>query len=445
MAERIVILGGGESGVGAAVLAASKGYEVFLSDAGTLKEKYKATLQSHGIAFEEGKHTQDKILSAGEVIKSPGIPDKAELIKKLHELKVPVISEIEFAARYTDATIVGITGTNGKTTTTLLTYHLLKNGGLNVGCGGNVGNSFAQMVVDDQFDYYVLELSSFQLDGIIDFNPHIAVITNITPDHLDRYEYKYENYIYSKLHISANQKATDHLIYGADSEDLAQAIQQSSIKANIHPFSAYRAVEDGAYIENDKIIFNLKNQDFDMNIQDLALQGKHNAYNSMAAGIAARLLDIRKESIRQSLADFESIPHRMESAGRVRGIEFINDSKATNVNSAFFALESMKTPTIWIAGGVDKGNNYDELKEVVANHVKAIVVLGDGGEKIHAAFDELVPVIYDATSMEEAVRVAYKLGVKGDTVLLSPACASFDLFQNYEDRGDQFKAWVKEL
>jgi len=445
MAERIVILGGGESGVGAAVLAASKGYEVFLSDAGKLKDKYKETLQSYGIAFEEGTHTHDKLLNAAEVIKSPGIPDKAELIKKFRALNVPVISEIEFAGRFTDATIVGITGTNGKTTTTLLTYHLLKNGGLNVGCGGNVGNSFAQMVVEDQFDYYVLELSSFQLDGIIDFNPHIAVITNITPDHLDRYEYQYENYIQSKLHISANQNATDHLIYGADSEALANAIEHSSIKANIHPFSAFRAVEDGAYIENDKLIFNLKNKGFDMNIQDLALQGKHNAYNSMAAGIAARLLDIRKESIRQSLADFESIPHRMESAGRVRGIEFINDSKATNVNSAFFALESMKTPTIWIAGGVDKGNNYDELKEVVANHVKAIVVLGDGGEKIHAAFDDLVPVIYDATSMEEAVRVAYKLGVKGDTVLLSPACASFDLFQNYEDRGNQFKAWVKEL
>lgn len=445
MAERIVILGGGESGVGAAVLAASKGYEVFLSDSGKLKDKYKETLQSHGIAFEEGTHTHNKLLNAAEVIKSPGIPDKAELIKKFRALNVPVISEIEFAGRFTDATIVGITGTNGKTTTTLLTYHLLKNGGLNVGCGGNVGNSFAQMVVEDQFDYYVLELSSFQLDGIIDFNPHIAVITNITPDHLDRYEYQYENYIQSKLHISANQSATDHLIYGADSEALANAIEHSSIKAKIHPFSAFRAVEDGAYIENDKLIFNLKNKGFDMNIQDLALQGKHNAYNSMAAGIAARLLDIRKESIRQSLADFESIPHRMESAGRVRGIEFINDSKATNVNSAFFALESMKTPTIWIAGGVDKGNNYDELKEVVANHVKAIVVLGDGGEKIHAAFDDLVPVIYDATSMEEAVRVAYKLGVKGDTVLLSPACASFDLFQNYEDRGNQFKAWVKEL
>jgi UDP-N-acetylmuramoylalanine--D-glutamate ligase len=445
MAERIVILGGGESGVGAAVLAASKGYEVFLSDAGKMKDKYRETLQSHGIAFEEGTHTHDKLLNAAEVIKSPGIPDKAELIKKFRALNVPVISEIEFAGRFTDATIVGITGTNGKTTTTMLTYHLLKNGGLNVGCGGNVGNSFAQMVVEDQFDYYVLELSSFQLDGIIDFNPHIAVITNITPDHLDRYEYQFDNYIRSKLHISANQSAADHLIYGADSEALANAIQHSSIKAKIHPFSAFRAVEDGAYIENDNLIFNLKNKGFDMNIQDLALQGKHNAYNSMAAGIAARLLDIRKESIRQSLADFESIPHRMESVGRVRGIEFINDSKATNVNSAFFALESMKTPTIWIAGGVDKGNNYDELKEVVANHVKAIVVLGDGGEKIHAAFDDIVPVIYDATSMEEAVRVAYKLGIKGDTVLLSPACASFDLFQNYEDRGNQFKAWVKEL
>jgi UDP-N-acetylmuramoylalanine--D-glutamate ligase len=445
MAERIVILGGGESGVGAAVLAASKGYEVFLSDAGKMKDKYRETLQSHGIAFEEGTHTHDKLLNAAEVIKSPGIPDKAELIKKFRALNVPVISEIEFAGRFTDATIVGITGTNGKTTTTMLTYHLLKNGGLNVGCGGNVGNSFAQMVVEDQFDYYVLELSSFQLDGIIDFNPHIAVITNITPDHLDRYEYQFDNYIRSKLHISANQSAADHLIYGADSEALANAIKHSSIKAKIHPFSAFRAVEDGAYIENDNLIFNLKNKGFDMNIQDLALQGKHNAYNSMAAGIAARLLDIRKESIRQSLADFESIPHRMESVGRVRGIEFINDSKATNVNSAFFALESMKTPTIWIAGGVDKGNNYDELKEVVANHVKAIVVLGDGGEKIHAAFDDIVPVIYDATSMEEAVRVAYKLGIKGDTVLLSPACASFDLFQNYEDRGNQFKAWVKEL
>jgi UDP-N-acetylmuramoylalanine--D-glutamate ligase len=446
MSQKVVILGGGESGAGSAVLAAVKGYRVFLSDSAPVKNKYREWLNAYSIDFEEGKHTYDRILDADLAIKSPGIPDKAEPVRLLKEKGIPVISEIEFASRYTgDAVIIGITGTNGKTTTTLLTYHLLMKAGLNVACAGNVGTSFAYTVATGSYDYYVLELSSFQLDGIVDFKPHIAVLTNITPDHLDRYNYLYENYIASKFRICMNQGPDDHFIAGIDSEPVAAMINAGHIKSQIHPFSAFHPVSDGAYLQNEQIIFNLNNGEFTMYIQDLALQGKHNAYNSMAAAITARLVEIRKETIRESLSDFQNVEHRMEFVAKVRGIEFINDSKATNVNSAFYALESMKQPVIWIAGGVDKGNDYTELIDVVHNRVKALICLGDGKEKLRETFDGIIPAIVDVNSMQDAVQSAYRMGMKGDIVLLSPACASFDLFENYEDRGRQFKMWVREL
>ena len=445
MAQRIIILGGGESGAGAAVLAAERGLSVFLSDGGAIKPKYKEWLKRHNVEFEEGGHTYDKILEADEIIKSPGIPDKAELIKKLRGKNIPVISEIEFAARYTDAKIVGITGTNGKTTTTLLTHHLLQKGGLNAGCAGNVGMSFAYSVATQNVDVYVLELSSFQLDGIVDFRPHIAVLTNITPDHLDRYNYVYQNYIDSKFRIVHNQTAEDHFIYCADSPDVVAELAKRALPMQLHPFSVLHAQENGGYITKDKLVINLTNKEFEMNLHELSLQGKHNAYNAMAAGISARLLEIRKESIRESLSDFQNVEHRMEFVAKVRGIDFINDSKATNVNSAFYALESMKAPLIWIAGGVDKGNDYEELRPVVEGKVKALVCLGTDNAKLMAAFADIVPLIVEVGSMPEAVQAAYRMGAKGDTVLLSPACASFDLFENYEDRGRQFKQWVREL
>lgn len=445
MSNRIIILGGGESGAGAAVLARMRGFSVFLSDGGLLKPKYKEWLKRHDIEFEEGGHTYDKVLEADEIIKSPGIPDKAELIKKLRDKNVPVISEIEFAGRYTDAKIIGITGTNGKTTTTLLTHHLLKRGGLNVGCAGNVGTSFAYSVATENFDTYVLELSSFQLDGIVDFRPHIAVLTNITPDHLDRYDYVYQNYIDSKFRIVKNQTAADHFVYCADSPDVIAEMAKRALPMHLHPFSVLHAQDNGGYITKEKLVINLTNKEFEMNLQELSLQGKHNAYNAMAAGIAARLLEIRKESIRESLSDFQNVEHRMEFVAKVRGIDFINDSKATNVNSAFYALESMKAPLIWIAGGVDKGNDYEELRSVVDGKVKALICLGTDNAKLMSAFADIVPLIIEVQSMAEAVQAAYRMGAKGDTVLLSPACASFDLFENYEDRGRQFKQWVREL
>lgn len=445
MSKRIVILGGGESGAGAAVLAGARGFSVFLSDGGAIKPKYKEWLHRHDIAFEEGGHTFDKIAEADEVIKSPGIPDKAETVKKLHAKNIPVISEIEFASRYTDAKIVAVTGTNGKTTTTLLTHHILKNAGLNVACAGNVGISFAYSVAMENVDTYVLEISSFQLDGIVHFRPDIAVLTNITPDHLDRYNYEYQNYIDSKFRIVRNQTAADHFVYCADSPDVAAEIARRDLHMNLHPFSVLHAQENGAYTTQDKLVINLTNKEFEMNLQELSLQGKHNAYNAMAAGIAARLLEIRKESIRESLSDFQNVEHRMEFVAKVRGIDFINDSKATNVNSAFYALESMKAPMIWIAGGVDKGNDYEELRPVVEGKVKALICLGTDNEKLKSAFADLVPLIIEVQTMAEAVQAAYRMGFKGDTVLLSPACASFDLFENYEDRGRQFKQWVREL
>lgn len=445
MSKRISILGGGESGAGTAVLAKKQGWDVWLSDAGPIKEKYQALLREYDIPFEEGGHNEELILGSDLIMKSPGIPDKAPIVKKALEKGIDVISEIEFASTYTDAVIIGITGTNGKTTTTLLTHHLLVKAGLNAGLAGNVGKSFALQVATEHYDYYVLELSSFQLDGIRTFRPHIAILTNITPDHLDRYDYKFENYIASKFRITMNQREGDIFIAGYDSEPVREGLKRFPTRAAVYTFSQEKLDRPGAYIEDHRIIINIINKEFDMYINELALQGKHNAYNSMAAGIAARLLDIRKESIRDSLSDFKNVEHRMEFVAKVKGVEYINDSKATNVNSAFYALESMTAPTIWIAGGVDKGNDYAELLPIVKGKVKVLICLGEGVEKLRETFGDAIEQIYHVNSMRDAVSSAYRLGQKGDVVLLSPACASFDLFENYEDRGNQFKQWVREL
>jgi UDP-N-acetylmuramoylalanine--D-glutamate ligase len=442
--KKIVILGAAESGVGSAVLAQKQGYDVFVSDMGKIKEQYRNELQMAGIRFEEQCHTEAEILVADEVIKSPGIPDKAAIIKSLHKKEIPVLSEIEFAGRYTDAKMICITGTNGKTTTTLLTHHILQKAGLNVGLGGNVGKSFAMQVAKENYDYYVLELSSFQLDGMFDFKADIAVLTNITPDHLDRYEYELQNYVNSKFRITQNQSSADHFIYCADDEITMQEIAKRTFSAQLHPFSIYKKEGMTAWVENEQLTIELNNQ-FTMSIKDLGLHGKHNQYNSMASGIAARALDIRKDVVRESFADFENIEHRLEFVNSVHGIDFINDSKATNVNSTWYALESMEKPVVWIAGGVDKGNDYAILLELVKQHVKAIVCLGKDNKKIIAAFKDIVPQIIETENAETAVREAYKLGKKGDVVLLSPCCASFDLFENYEDRGRQFKAAVRSL
>jgi UDP-N-acetylmuramoylalanine--D-glutamate ligase len=446
--SKVAVLGGGESGVGAAILAKKQGFDVWLSDKGLIKEKYKSVLLHHDIPFEEGKHTVSEILSAQEVIKSPGIPDSVELIKKVKAQAIPVISEIEFAARYTQAKIVAITGSNGKTTTASLTYHILKKAGLNVALAGNIGHSFAWHVAEKNVDYYVLEISSFQLDGCFQFNPHIAVITNITPDHLDRYDYDFEKYIASKFRIIQNHTKDQHFIYCHDDEILKNylAKNKQKIKSTIHPYSVYHEVENGAYIKNEKLIVNLNNKPLEiMSIHKIALKGMHNHQNSMAASIASRVLEIRKDVIRESLSDFQNVEHRLEFVLKVHGIDFINDSKATNVNATWYALGSMTKPVIWIVGGVDKGNDYSMLKELVQEKVKAIVCLGKDNSKIHAAFGDIVDTIVDTQSAKDAVNVAYSLGKKGDVVLLSPACASFDLFENYEDRGRQFKAAVRGL
>lgn len=445
MARKISILGAGESGVGTAILAKKLGYQVWVSDFGIIKDTYKSILENTAISWEENGHNEAEILSSDLIMKSPGIPDKAPIIKKALEKGIEIISEIEFAAPHTNAKIIGITGTNGKTTTTLLTYHLLKEAGLNVGLAGNIGKSFAQSVAEDTFDYYVLELSSFQLDGIKSFRPHIAVLTNITPDHLDRYDYNYENYIASKFRIAMNQTEEDAFIVGIDSLPVVEGLTKYKIASKIYPFSLIKQDKEGAYTTEEELIINIKNEELKMYINELALQGKHNAYNSMAAGIAARLLDIKKESIRNSLSDFQNAEHRMEFVAKVKGVEYINDSKATNVNSAFYALESMTHPTVWIAGGVDKGNDYEELIPVIKGKVKSLIVLGEGAEKLAETFGSIIPQIISVSSMKDAVAAAYKVGQKGDVVLLSPACASFDLFENYEDRGNQFKQMVREL
>jgi UDP-N-acetylmuramoylalanine--D-glutamate ligase len=441
----IVILGAGESGVGAAILAQKQGFEVFVSDFGTIAPKYKTELDGYNITWEEGRHTETVILNASEIIKSPGIPDKAPLVKKAAEAGIPIISEIEFAGRYTNAFMVCITGSNGKTTTTLLTYHILQKAGLNVGLAGNVGTSFARQVATGQFDYYVLELSSFQLDGMYNFRADIAIIMNITPDHLDRYDYKFENYVASKFRIIQNMAQNQKLVFCHDDEVVLDYLKEANPNIDLIPFSVTQSLNKGAFVEGDAMVIKNVNTDFMMYLNELALQGKHNTYNSMAAAISANVLNIRKEVIRECLTDFKGVEHRLEPVIQVHKIEFINDSKATNINSTWYALESMKKPTVWIVGGIDKGNDYSKLFDLVKQKVKAIVCLGVDNTPIHAAFEGKVKDIVDARSMEEAVRAAYFLASSGDTVLLSPACASFDLFENYEDRGRQFKTCVRNL
>jgi UDP-N-acetylmuramoylalanine--D-glutamate ligase len=443
---RLVVLGGGESGVGTAILGKKKGYDVFVSDFGKIKENYKEVLTINGIAWEDEKHTEDLILNANVVMKSPGIPEKAPIVKKLIEKGVSVISEIEFAIQFTEATTVGITGSNGKTTTTLLTYHLLKQGGLNVGLAGNIGKSFAWQVAENKHDIYVLELSSFQLDGIINYKPHIAIITNISPDHLDRYNYDYNLYIDSKFRITKNQTEADYLIYDNEDEAIQNWLKNNTIKANKVPFSLVTKPEnDGGFLEENNMNTTIKNDTFTMPINELALEGKHNIKNAMAATAVAQLLNIRKQTIRESLTNFQGAEHRLEKVLKIQGVQYINDSKATNVNSVFYALDSMTTPTVWIVGGVDKGNDYDELMPLVREKVKAIVCLGVDNTKISNAFNNVVDVMVETTSMAEAVQIAQRLAEKGDSVLLSPACASFDLFENYEDRGKQFKQAIYNL
>ena len=443
--KNIAILGSGESGVGAAVLAKKQGYNVFVSDFGQIKDKYKTTLTSENIDWEEGKHTFDKILNASVIIKSPGISDKVEIIKKATEKNISVISEIEFASRFTDAKLICITGSNGKTTTTLLTYHILKNAGLNVGIAGNIGDSFALQVANKKYDYYVLELSSFQLDGVKKFKADIAVLLNLSPDHLDRYDYKFENYIKSKFRITNNQTQEDYFIYSKDNKEITKTIEKLNIQAKQLQFSIKEEVNEGAYLNRkEEIVFKNTNETYTMSIQKLALQGKHNMYNSMAAGIASQVLNLRKEVVRESLSDFQNIEHRLEHICYVNGIEFINDSKATNIDAVWYALESTNKPIIWIAGGVDKGNDYEELMDLVKDRVKALICVGTDNSKLINAFENIVDV-YDTKSMKEAVKLSYKIGIKNDKVLLSPACASFDLFENYEDRGNQFKEAIKNL
>ncbi len=444
--KRIVILGAGESGTGAALLAQQKGYDVFVSDFGEIGQAYKDELKQFGIEFEENQHTEKLILAAVEAIKSPGIPDTAPVIKKLAEKNIPIISEIEFAARFSGAKMICITGSNGKSTTTLLTYHILKNAGLNVGLAGNIGKSFARQVALQSFDYYVLEISSFMLDNMYNFKADIAVLLNITPDHLDRYDYKMENYADSKFRIAQNQGSNDVFIYCADDEETTKGLSKRNIASQMHPFSIQRAVSNGAYAENSTIHIQLNNQEpLIMSLTDLALQGKHNIYNSMASGIVAKVLELRNETIRDSMGSFTNIEHRLEHVARISGIDFINDSKATNINSTWYALESMPAQVVLILGGVDKGNNYEMLRDLVKNKVRAIVCLGKDNKRIHDAFEDEVDVIVNTFSASEAAQIAYHLAKKGDTVLLSPACASFDLFRNYEDRGNQFKQAVKEL
>jgi UDP-N-acetylmuramoylalanine--D-glutamate ligase len=448
--SRLVILGGGESGVGTAVLAQKKGFDVFLSDKGKIKDKYKDVLSKYGIKWEEGQHTVELILNADNIVKSPGIPDKAELIKELHKKKIPVISEIEFAGRYTKAKTICITGSNGKTTTTLLTYHILKNAGVKVLLGGNVGKSFAMQVAEEdknEVEYYVLELSSFQLDGMYKFRANVAILLNITPDHLDRYNYEMQNYVDSKFRIIQNQTHEDAFIYCIDDEIIKKELLKKNIKAQQYPISIQQQLKQGACLtENNQLTININSTNpLIMTIQELALQGKHNLYNSMASGVAAKLVGIRKSAIRESLSDFHNIEHRLEVIGNVHGIEFINDSKATNVNSTWYALESMNNPVILILGGIDKGNDYSILTDLVKQKVKAIICLGTDNAKILKAFNGVVDTIVEAKSAKSAVDQAYKLGKKGDTVLLSPACASFDLFEDYEDRGIQFKEAVRCL
>lgn len=441
----LVILGGGESGVGTAILGKQKGYTVFVSDRGTIAEKFKEVLIKNEIEFEENTHTESKILKADVVMKSPGIPDKVALVQTLKENKIPVISEMEFAAQFTEAKIIGITGSNGKTTTTLLTHHILKNAGLNVGVAGNIGDSFAKQVANYNYENYVLEISSFQLDGIESFNSHIAILTNITPDHLDRYDNDFNKYIESKFRITKNQKPTDYLIYDADNEAITNWLKENKTTAKLLPFSIERELEFGAFIKDNTITINIQKDTFYMPLSSLSIKGKHNTKNAMAATMAAQLLKVRKDAIKESLSNFEGAEHRLENVAKIKDVQYINDSKATNVNATFYALECMDQQTVWIVGGVDKGNDYTDLLPLVREKVRAIVCLGVDNEKIKNTFGNVIDVIVETAGAEEAVKVSHKLAERGDAVLLSPACASFDLFENYEDRGRQFKNAVRNL
>jgi len=444
MKERLIILGGGESGVGAAILGKKQGFQVFLSDKGKLKEKYREKLLQNEIEFEEERHTESKVLEADLVVKSPGIPSKVEIIQKLKERHIPIVSEIEFASRYTDAKVIAVTGSNGKTTTSSLLHHILAEAGLKVGIGGNIGKSFAELVVQDDHDYYVLEISSFQLDDVVSFKPYIAILLNITPDHLDQYDYKLELYARSKFKITENQSEEDYFVYNFDDDNILELIKNINTKAKKVPYSMDKRLNDGTYEEDENLILNFPDR-LELPVSQFALRGKHNVSNTMAAATAANILKIRKETIKRSLYDFKAVEHRLESILKIGGIEFINDSKATNVNAAYYALESMNSPTVWIVGGTDKGNDYSELIPLVKKKVKAIVCLGLDNSKILETFDGLVENIVETKSMQDAVRTAYMFGRKGDSVLLSPACASYDLFENYEDRGNQFKKEVKNL
>ena len=438
---KIVVLGGGESGFGAAYLAKKKGLEVFLSDKGLIKDDYKKLLTDAGIEFEEGKHDDDRILAADWIIKSPGIPKKADIISKINRKGIRLSSEIEFASEFTDAKIIAITGSNGKTTTTSLIYHILKNDDLKVGLGGNIGKSFAKQVADENFDYYVLEVSSFQLDDIQNFRPYISLLLNLSQDHLDQYNYNYEEYALAKFRITENQENDNFFIYNKDDEMSMNLLEKLEIKAKMIPFSLKEKLKEGGYLTEDKMTIKLDGE-FSMKIDELALVGNHNIANSLAASIAGKILKISNESIRNSLTTFQAVEHRLEQVAEINGVKFINDSKATNVNATYYALESMKQPTVWIVGGVDKGNDYTEIEALVKRKVKAIVCLGIDNQKILDFFKDKKELIYSTSSMEEAVKISKSLAKSGDTVLLSPCCASFDLFDNYEDRGIKFKKEV---
>ncbi len=451
---KIVILGAGESGIGTAILAKKEKFSVLVSDAGIIKENYKKQLIENEFDWEGESHQKvEKLLAeitseeieSTIVMKSPGIPDKAPIVKRLKEKGIKVLSEIEFASKYTKANIIGITGSNGKTTTATLTFELLKHGNLNVALGGNIGKSFAQLVSEGKFENFVLEISSFQLDDIESFKPHIAVLTNLSPDHLDRYNYEYKNYIESKFKIIQNQTKDDYFIYDADDEEITKWIYSHKIESTMLPFSLEKSFEQGTYIKNKEIVITIDNSTFTMPIASLGIQGQHNLKNAMAASTVAKLLQIRKATIRESLENFQGVEHRLEKVLKINNVQYINDSKATNVNATFYALDSMQTPTVWIVGGTDKGNDYTQLLPLVNEKVKGIICLGVDNEKIKAAFSNIVDTIIETQSMEIAVQIAYKMAERSNTVLLSPACASFDLFENYEDRGRQFKAAVRNL
>ncbi len=443
--KRLVVLGGGESGVGTAILGKQKGYDVFVSDKGNIADKYKKVLLSHEIEFEEKQHTESNIFNADVVMKSPGIPETVALIKALREKSIQVISEIEFAAQFSKATIIGITGSNGKTTTTMLTHHILKHAEFNIGIAGNIGDSFAKQVAEENYDAYVLELSSFQLDGIEKFNAHIAFIMNITPDHLDRYEYDFNKYVDAKFRITKNQTEKDYLIYDFDDEVISERLKEQKPKSKLVPFSIKSKLKYGAYLEEDNITIRLNEEEYIMNVSNLTVKGKHNTKNAMASMLAAKLLQVRNEKITESMTGFEGVEHRLEDVVKVEGVKYINDSKATNINATYYALECMDKTTIWIVGGVDKGNDYTDLLPLVREKVKAIVCLGLDNHKIIETFQNVVDIIVETAGAEEAVKVSHKIAQKGEVVLLSPACASFDLFENYEDRGRKFKEAVRNL